>query len=306
MHGKLTPQENQDSQPDVDLASHGTAEALHAAAMVTACEQAPLVSAQEAVTTRSSRPQTPPEDDPPAGNAPESPPPPPKPPSGGFFLNSLSTNDFAEKTPSAKTAGVTDYLYRYYDPVTGRWPSRDPIGEQGGVNLYGFVGNDGVSRSDVFGLSGLELVLHQALSGLHDYKTCKYGGKTGKKAKTLIDAYCQAINDIYPTPSPSPSPEPEPTPGGYAICEYSFPLMAKGTALGKKACLYGECTLVGKTGGFDGVICPDNLPGTMTLLAQKDEKGCYYCNDPLTETRTYTLGKPLDDQTYPDFIYSEW
>jgi hypothetical protein len=23
----------------------------------------------------------------------------------------------------------------YYDPVTGRWPSRDPIGERGGVNL---------------------------------------------------------------------------------------------------------------------------------------------------------------------------
>lgn len=32
----------------------------------------------------------------------------------------------------------------YYDPVQGRWCSRDPIGEQGGVNLYGFVGNDGV------------------------------------------------------------------------------------------------------------------------------------------------------------------
>jgi RHS repeat-associated protein len=33
------------------------------------------------------------------------------------------------------------YGYRYYDPSTGRWPSRDPIGEKGGVNLYGMVGN---------------------------------------------------------------------------------------------------------------------------------------------------------------------
>ena len=24
--------------------------------------------------------------------------------------------------------GVVDYAYRYYDPMTGRWPSRDPIG----------------------------------------------------------------------------------------------------------------------------------------------------------------------------------
>jgi len=31
---------------------------------------------------------------------------------------------------------VSDYGYRYYDPVTGRWPSRDPIMELGGVNLY--------------------------------------------------------------------------------------------------------------------------------------------------------------------------
>jgi hypothetical protein len=36
--------------------------------------------------------------------------------------------------------------------VTGRWPSRDPIEEQGGINLYGFVGNDGVNRFDVLGL----------------------------------------------------------------------------------------------------------------------------------------------------------
>jgi hypothetical protein len=48
---------------------------------------------------------------------------------------------------------VADYLYRYYDPLTGRWPSRDPIEERGGANLYGFVGNDGVNRFDVLGLA---------------------------------------------------------------------------------------------------------------------------------------------------------
>lgn len=46
---------------------------------------------------------------------------------------------------------MADYLYRYYDPVTGRWPSRNPIGEDGGINLYGFVGNDGVNRWDYLG-----------------------------------------------------------------------------------------------------------------------------------------------------------
>jgi integrase/recombinase XerD len=152
MHGKLTAPEITDSPPDADFASHQTAEALNAAAMVTACEQTPRVSAQQAVKPKSSRPQTPPEDDPPAGNAPKSPPPPPKPPSGGFFLNSLTSNDPTQKTPSAKTTGVTDYLYRWYDPVTGRWPSRDPIGEEGEINLYGFVRNDSMNYIDVLGL----------------------------------------------------------------------------------------------------------------------------------------------------------
>ena len=31
------------------------------------------------------------------------------------------------------------------------WPSRDPIQEDGGINLYGFVGNDGVNQWDLLG-----------------------------------------------------------------------------------------------------------------------------------------------------------
>jgi RHS repeat-associated protein len=48
---------------------------------------------------------------------------------------------------------VAYYGYRYYDPKTGRWPSRDPIEEEGGINLYGFVGNDGVNKWDLLGNS---------------------------------------------------------------------------------------------------------------------------------------------------------
>lgn len=48
---------------------------------------------------------------------------------------------------------MTYYGYRYYDPITGRWPSRDPIEEEGGINLYGFVGNNGTNSNDFFGLA---------------------------------------------------------------------------------------------------------------------------------------------------------
>jgi RHS repeat-associated protein len=44
------------------------------------------------------------------------------------------------------------YGYRYYHPQTGRWINRDPIEEDGGLNLYGFVGNDGLNWWDYLGL----------------------------------------------------------------------------------------------------------------------------------------------------------
>ena len=44
------------------------------------------------------------------------------------------------------------YGFRYYGPQTGRWLSRDPIGERGGENLYGFLGNDGLNQLDRLGL----------------------------------------------------------------------------------------------------------------------------------------------------------
>ncbi len=41
---------------------------------------------------------------------------------------------------------------RYYNPELGRWPSRDPIGEQGGLHVYGFVHNSPANGWDLFGL----------------------------------------------------------------------------------------------------------------------------------------------------------
>ncbi len=51
------------------------------------------------------------------------------------------------------TSSLYYYGYRYYDPMTGRWPSRDPIGEEGGTNMYGLLGNNAKNRIDVLGLS---------------------------------------------------------------------------------------------------------------------------------------------------------
>lgn len=59
-----------------------------------------------------------------------------------------------EATPTKTASGMFFYGFRYYDPVTGRWPSRDPIEERGGLNLYGMVGNDCINGWDLLGLTG--------------------------------------------------------------------------------------------------------------------------------------------------------
>ena len=48
--------------------------------------------------------------------------------------------------------GLVYYNYRYYSPELGRWISRDPIEEEGGVNLYAMVGNCTTQSWDILGL----------------------------------------------------------------------------------------------------------------------------------------------------------
>ncbi len=74
---------------------------------------------------------------------------------GNIVKSTGDSEDFRYRfstKPMDTEIGWYYYGYRYYDPITGRWPSRDPIEEQGGINLYAFVGNDGVNGWDVLGL----------------------------------------------------------------------------------------------------------------------------------------------------------
>ena len=49
--------------------------------------------------------------------------------------------------------GLIYYGYRYYDPRQGRFINRDPIGEEGGLNLYGFLSNSPGNGVDFLGLN---------------------------------------------------------------------------------------------------------------------------------------------------------
>jgi RHS repeat-associated protein len=51
----------------------------------------------------------------------------------------------------AETNGLYDFRARMYSPVLGRFLQADPIGTQGGNNLYAYVGNDPLNNSDPHG-----------------------------------------------------------------------------------------------------------------------------------------------------------
>jgi RHS repeat-associated protein len=70
-----------------------------------------------------------------------------------------STGEYAAKNPfkfstkyTEPDSGLVYYGYRYYNPQTGKWISRDPLGEEGGSNLSGFSENNGIDGIDYLGL----------------------------------------------------------------------------------------------------------------------------------------------------------
>ena len=62
-----------------------------------------------------------------------------------FFRHRFSTKYFDVES------GLFYYGYRFYNPILMRWLNRDPIEEKGGVNLYGFCGNNPIYNIDLIG-----------------------------------------------------------------------------------------------------------------------------------------------------------
>jgi len=113
--------------------------------------------------------------------------------------NTLDSKELANNCSGGKTMHVACYGYRYYDPLTGRWPSRDPIGEEGGVNLYGFVRNDGVGKIDVLGM-----VLY--IPNLNSYDIEVAGQVCAEKKKIFFIGREQVNTPFSPSPAtPVPS-----------------------------------------------------------------------------------------------------
>jgi RHS repeat-associated protein len=89
--------------------------------------------------------------------------------SSGNIVNKYAYDHFGQVIGSEETVpnafkyvgqyGVMDegngYLFmraRYYDPETGRFISKDPIGLAGGINQFAYVGNNPINSVDPLGL----------------------------------------------------------------------------------------------------------------------------------------------------------
>ncbi len=93
---------------------------------------------------------------------------------------------FSTKFEDVET-GHLNFGYRIYLPELGVWPSRDPIGERGGLNLYGVCRNDPVNRFDVLGKYSWAAIIGTLLeaAGL-TYDAIKTGPTVDD---TIIDFY---------------------------------------------------------------------------------------------------------------------
>ena len=78
--------------------------------------------------------------------------------------------EWSTKYTDAET-GLNYYGDRYYNPSTGRWISRDPLGEAGGINLYTYVSNSPTNILDVLGLDSFQF-LNQTVNFDSKAMTC--------------------------------------------------------------------------------------------------------------------------------------
>ena len=90
---------------------------------------------------------------------------------------------------------VGQNLLAYYNPGTGRWLSRDPVEEAGGINMYGIVDNCPVNRIDVLGLRPLSTQEKRSADELKRWgqELIKSHPELAAALKAVVDDYEQMI-----------------------------------------------------------------------------------------------------------------
>ncbi len=125
------------------------------------------------------------------------------------------------KTPSLILLfmALSSHLFAIYNPAQGRFLNRDPIGETGGKNLYGFVANDGINRWDYLGLWEIERNPNKEFASATAEENDTWSDLS-KETKLELSEYQEWVK-YYFNGDPVRSGE-DPSPG----CQYRIPNVA--------------------------------------------------------------------------------
>ena len=123
-----------------------------------------------------------------------------------------------------RETGLVAYQQRFYHPPNGRWLNRDPIEEEGGLNLYAFCGNNVLHKIDALGKrcwpistptvkSNAEWELqwirfktitdsgHTLVYGIFGY--WRIAGEVSCACRNILGRTCTKKKDIYKIKEPS-------------------------------------------------------------------------------------------------------
>jgi RHS repeat-associated protein len=129
---------------------------------------------------------------------------------GGDRVASINYNPYGEATQSSGTVPV-DLRYaglfydqqsglylahhRIYEPKTGRWISRDPIGVNGGLNLFSYLSGEPIAHTDTSGYSWYSSVVDSVVDRLPlSFVNTLAGGQQ------FLNLYQGAVEGFDPTP----------------------------------------------------------------------------------------------------------
>ena len=85
------------------------------------------------------------------------------------------------------------YGFRFYNPSMGRWLSRDPIAEQGGTNLYGFLINNSLNAFDLLG---------QVIVGFYGADTSYRWPNEGNQVLEMLSSFMALYEPVLRPRSP--------------------------------------------------------------------------------------------------------
>lgn len=93
-------------------------------------------------------------------------------------LADANTYRFSSKELHSRS-GLIHFGVRYYSPALQRWINADPIQEDGGINLYAYVGNSPVVRSDPLGASVGSFIKRVWKGIVQGFNKAQQGAKPG-------------------------------------------------------------------------------------------------------------------------------